>query len=181
MQEQEKNIEPENKSERQAGESKEQIPEKMESLVQWHFTEEKKERSKDKEMLIIIIGIASAALAAIAKTYIFSVMLLLATLTLVATHRKKAKKMLFNITNIGIFMDDDFVEIKQIKGFNIIDDPGDCARLILKVEKIVCMNEIVPIYDTNIEEIKNALIQMDIQEEADLKPTPMDHIAALII
>ena len=157
------------------------FPEKLESLVQWRFTEEKKVRSADKELLIAIVGITAAILAIIAKTYIFSVLLLVATTTLVFTHRKEPKKMLFNITNIGLFLDDDFVELACIKGFNIINDPGDRARLILKVERVVHMNEILPIYDVNIEDIEGAFTRLGVPKEETLGPTVLDYLTSVII
>ena len=156
------------------------IPEKLESLVQWKFTEEQKGRSADKELFIAVIGIAAAVLAIMAKTYIFSVLLLLATATLVFMNRKGSKEMLFNITNIGLFLDDDFVELAYVKGFNIIDDPGECARLILKVEKVVHINEIIPIYDVHIDDIERALTQLEVPKEETLKPTILDYLASVI-
>ena len=160
---------------------KKTVTENIESLVKWRFTEEKKTYTRDKELLVIIVGIGAILLAIITKNYIFGVLLALATVTLISTVRKKARHMLFNITPIGIFMDDDFVETTRIKGFNVIDDPGDRARLILKIERIVNINEIIPIYDVNIQDIEHALTQLEIPREEELGPTPMDHLTAMII
>ena len=153
----------------------------IESLVKWQFTEEKKTYTKDKELLIIIIGIGVVLLAIITRNYIFGTLLALATVTIIGTIRKKPKHLLFNITPIGIFMDDDFVETDRIKGFNIIDDPGDRARLILKIERVVNINEIIPIYDVNIQDIEHALTHLEVPKEEELGPTPMDHLTAMII
>ena len=153
----------------------------IESLVKWRFTEEKKTYTRDKELLVIVIGIGAVLLAIITKNYIFGALIIIATITLISTVRKKPKHMLFNITPIGIFMDDDFVETESIKGFNIMDDPGDRARLILKIEKIININEIIPVYDVNIRDIEHALIKLEIPKEEELKPTPMDHFTAMII
>ena len=157
------------------------IVENVKSLVQWQFTEEKKTSSKDKELLVIIVCIAIAILAALAKTPILSVLLLISAVTLVKIMRKPAKNLLFNITPIGLFLDEDFVELECVKGFNIIDDPGDCARLILKVEKIVHINEIIPIYDVNITDIERALETLEIPREEELEPTIMDKLTTAII
>ena len=78
-------------------------------------------------------------------------------------------------------MDDDFVETEYIKGFNIIDDPGERARLIVKIEKIININEIIPIYDTNIQDIESALTKLEIPKEEALEPTPLDQLATMII
>lgn len=149
--------------------------------MQWQFTEEKKEYSKDKELLVILIGAAAAILAILAKTYIFSALLILATVTLVHIHRKKPRTMIFAVTDIGLFLDDDFVELEHIKGFNIIDDPGKTARLILKVERIIHMNEIIPIYDVNMEDIERVLRELNIEKDELLEPTVMDHLASILI
>ncbi len=157
------------------------VTENMESLVKWQFTEEKKTYTKDKELLIIIVGIGAILLAIIIKNYIFGALLALATVTIVGTIRKEPRHMLFNITPIGLFMDDDFVETDRIKGFNIIDDPGNRARLILKIERVVNINEIIPIYDVNIQDIEHALTKLEVPKEEDLGPTPMDYLTAMII
>ena len=153
----------------------------LESLVQWEFVEEKKKHSKDKQLLIVLVGAAMALFAAMAKTYIFGVLLILGIVALIRIHKEKPKKMLFNITNIGFFLDDDFVELEYIKGFNVIDDPGKTARLILRVERVVYMNEIIPIYDVNIRDIEQALTHLKIPREEDLEPTVMDHLASVIM
>lgn len=160
---------------------KEGAEKKIESLIKWQFIEEKKERTKDKELLIIIIGIGAILLAVITKNYIFSALLTLATITLINTVRKKPKHLLFNITPIGMFMDEDFIETEHIKGFNIIDDPGSRARLILKIERIVNINEIIPIYDVDIQDIERTLTKLEIPKEETLGPTVMDHLTAMII
>jgi len=153
----------------------------IESLVKWQFTEEKKAYTKDRELLIIIIGTGAVLLTIIMRDYIFGALIVLATVTLIHIIRKKPKHLLFNITPIGMFMGDDFVETECIKGFNIIDDPGERARLILKIEKIINMNEIIPIYDVNIQDIESALTQLEIPKEEELQPTPMDMLTAMII
>ena len=166
---------------RETRDSKKTIAGNIESLVKWQFTEEKKEYTKDKEIFIIIIGIGAILLAVIAKTYIFGALLAIATVTLISTIRKTPRHLLFNITPIGMFMDNDFIETECIKGFNIIDDPGDQARLILKIEKIININEIIPIYDVNIQDIERALAQLDIPREERLEPTVMDNLTTMII
>ena len=153
----------------------------VESLVRWEFTEEKKKHSRDRELLVIVLGLASAVLAVMAKTYVFALLLVLATLTLVHIHRKKPRKLMFNITEVGLFLDDDFVDLAHIKGFNIIDDPGETARLILKIERIIHINEIIPIYDVRIEDISGALMRLGIPKEEALEPTLLDYLTSVVV
>ena len=153
----------------------------IESLIKWQFTEEKKVYTRDKELLITVIGIGAIALTIITANYIFGALLTLATITLIRIVRKKPKHLLFNITPIGMFMDNDFIETKCIKGFNIIDDPGSHARLILKIEKIVHINEIIPIYDVHIQDIERALQKLEIPKEETLEPTAIDRLTTMIV
>ena len=152
-----------------------------ESLVQWRFTEEKQKKSKDKELLIAILGASIVILSALAGAYVFCLLMALATMTILYIRREHSRTMLFNITPVGLFMDNDFIEIKHIKAFNIIDDPGETARLILKVERVIYMNEIIPIFDVTIEKIEQVLTDLGIQKEEELEPTVIDHLTTVLL
>lgn len=170
-----------NSNEKSEDVEKNSVEKNIESLIKWQFTEEKKVYTKDKELLIIIIGIGAIALTVITETYTFGALLTLATITLINIVRKKPKNLLFSITPIGMFMNNDFIETRCIKGFNIIDDPGNRARLILKVERIVNINEIIPIYDVDIQDIERILTELEIPKEETLEQTVMDRLTAMII
>ena len=156
-------------------------PSDIETLVQWQFTEEKAKTTKDKDLLIGIVGATATVLSIMTKNYPFALLLALATLTIIHIRRKQPKKLLFKITPIGLFMDNDFIELQHIKTFNIIDDPGKTARLILKVERIIHMNEIIPIYDVDINDIEKALTSINVQKEEELAPTLMDNLTTILL
>ena len=93
---------------------------------------------------------------------------------------QRHQELLFNITEIGVFLENDFLILEEIQSFNIIDDPGARARLLLRVEKIITMNEIVPIYDVDIQEIEDAFKELNIQKDETLEPGILDHLNFLI-
>ncbi len=151
-------------------------PDDIQALVQWQLLEEKGVYSRDKELLIILIGAGAAILAVITETYIFALLVGIATGMFVYIGRQNPKKHLFTIADIGVFLDDDFLSFEEIHGFNIIDDPGARARLILKIQKIIYINEIVPIYDVQIDKIEHALKEMNIPKDETLRPNLLDRI-----
>ena len=155
-------------------------PKDMTALVQWQLLEEKGAHSKDKELLIGLIGAGMVVLGIIVESYIFSLLTIIATGMFIYISRQKPKKRLFTISDIGIFLDEDFLACEEIEGFNIIDDPGARARLVLQVKKIIHINEIVPIYDIQIEKIEHALKKIHIPKNEELKPGILDRITVFI-
>ena len=157
------------------------VPDDRVSLISWYILEEKKEHSKDKKMLVALVGTGAAVLAVIAETYIFAFLLLIAAAVFITIMRKKQKEeLLFDITTVGVFLDDDFLPAEKIREFNIIDDPGERARLILHMENFIHINEIVPIYDVHMAEIETVMEKMDIPKNETLKPDIFDRIARVI-
>ncbi len=156
------------------------LPDDVKPLVSWQLEEEKKAYSKDKELLVILVGAGAVILAILVETYIFAVLLAVATCLFTYIGRQKPKKMTFSITDIGLFLDDDFLQLEEVHNFNIIDDPGERARLLLGVQKMVHVNEIVPIYDTDIEQIKTTLKDLGIKEDETLEPSILDHLVKFI-
>ena len=151
-------------------------------LVQWRLLSEKKTFTKDKEILLGLIGVAGMILSIIFENYTFAALLFVATVAFILLGRQKQKKKLtFKITNSGIMLDDDFIPIEEIKSFNIIDDPGARARLILKIEKIIHTREIVPIYDVDSKKIEGVFKKLGIEKEEDMIPGTLDTMTRLII
>ena len=161
--------------------SQQQLPDGTESLVRWRLTEEKKEYSRDRELVFILIGLAGVIIAVLLTSYIFAALLLLATIVFIHANRQKPKNLNFNITTIGIFLENDFLPTEEIKSFNIIDDPGERARLVLKIEKIVQVNEVVPIYDVNIRQIEDALNKLNIPKQEDLELSLLDRVTTAVL
>ena len=155
--------------------------EEVSTLVQWRLLEEKTKYTKEKELLVGLIGIAAAIVAAIFQNYTFAGLLFVATAIFILLGRQQPKEMLFKITDVGITMDDDIIPLEEIKSFNIIDDPGARARLIVKIEKILETKEIVPIYDVQIQKIEKVLESLHIKREKELQPGMIEKIATLVI
>lgn len=155
---------------------KEPTPDTTKSLIEWRLLEEKKEYSRDKELLIALIGAASVTLTIMAETYVFSALLVIATGMFIYLGRQEPKTRLFSITEEGIFLDNDFIEREEIKEYNIIDDPGERARLILRIKKVIDMNEIIPIYDVDMTRIEKILKTLGVRKDEDLVPNALDRL-----
>ena len=166
-------------SEHRAG-NYEGIPEDAVSLVRWNLSEEKVPYSRDKKLLIVLIGFGGAVLAIFANSFIFAVLLVIASVVFVLLGKRESQTLTFAITDIGFFLDDDFLPLDEVHSFNIIDVPGARAQLLLRSQKIIYINEIVPIYDVDIEKIQQTLKQLNIPEDETLEPDVFDWIASFV-
>ena len=162
------------------GEQKGREHQDIPALLKWQMREEKGEHSRDKELIIILIGLTATVLAVMAETYIFGALLAIATGVFVHNGRQEPKEMLFKITAVGVFLENDFLSREEIEGFNIIDDPGSRARLLLKIQKIIPMNEIIPIHDVDIQKVEEAMQKLRIKKDTALEPNMLDNITTLI-
>ena len=86
---------------------------------------------------MVLIGATVVIIAILLKMYFFGALIVMATSVFVYMGRQKPKKLTFSITNVGLFMNDDFIPKEKIHGYNIIDIPGDRAHLIVQTEKII--------------------------------------------
>ena len=153
----------------------------LQTMLQWRFKQEKKPYIKDREHLMILIGVGSAFIAIITKTYIFAALILFATYIFVREYRKPQAELLFDITDEGIFISDEFMPVSSINSFNIVDVPGETAKLILNINNgYININEIVPIYDINIDEIEDALIEIGINYDPSLELNILDTINSIV-
>ena len=150
------------------------------SLIEWRFLEKKEVYSYDKVLLVLLLGLAASILSILVKTYILSALFFIATLILIWSGRRPQKKRVFAITSEGFFLDDDFLSLEEVQNFNIIDIPGERAHLILRVRRIVFVNEVVPIYDVDIEKIRSTLKKLGIIEDEDLEPGPLERLVSFI-
>ena len=156
------------------------LPSDANVLVRWQLLEETEAYSRDKVIFTVLVGAAAAVFAVIAETYVFAALLLFATAFFVYVGRQGPRTLSFAVTDIGVFLENDFLSLEEIQGFNIIDDPGVRARLILRINKIIDVNEIVPIYDVNIQEIERAMEELNIERNEELEPNIFDKIAQII-
>ncbi|MDE0243263.1 MAG: hypothetical protein OYG31_00925 [Candidatus Kaiserbacteria bacterium] len=146
----------------------------------WEFLEEKGTASKDKELLIGLLGITVIVIAILLNMYIFGALVAMATSMFLYIGRQQPKNLTFSITNIGLFMNNDFIPKEKISSYNIIDIPGDRARLIVQTEKIISMNEILPIYDVTMEHIEKAFRRINIKKNTSIEPNIIDIIASFV-
>ncbi len=146
-------------------------------LLAWDFIEEKKPRSQDKEVLLAVLGISGVILAIIAKTYIFAMLLFIATGTGLLLSRQLPRKMSFSIRERSLTIGGRVQSFSEIFSFNVIDDPGDKSRLILKVKNILDGTIVIPLYDHDSDTVKSHLRSRGLREESTLRPSLVDIIA----
>ena len=92
---------------------------------------------------------------------------------LITLGRQPSRIISFSITDQGFLLDEKFYLIKQIKEFNIIDDPKEKGRLILGIETFFEKIS-VPIYDDDFNQIENILLQLKIKKNEGLTPPITD-------
>lgn len=149
-------------------------------LLQWNLKEEKPEYYRDKIILVSIVGGVGALIAILLQTYIFALLLIVATMFFIYNGKKPAKTLSFKITDVGIFLNEDFINIKEMDSFNIIDTPGARAQLIVQVKKLITMNEIIPIYDIQINDVERVLESLKIKKNSDISPNLIDNLNTVI-
>lgn len=150
------------------------------TLLQWQLKEEKPEYHRDKIILVLVIGIIGSLISILLQTYIFALLLIIATFFFIHNGKSPSKILTFKITNIGIFLNTDFIGKEEIDSFNIIDKPGARAQLIIKVKKIITINEIIPIYDVQINEVRDTLKSIKIKNNKNINLTLIDKLNTII-
>lgn len=150
------------------------------TYTKWDFVEQKSPTSKDKDLLIILTGVTIVAIAIMLKMYLFGALIAMATSVFTYLGRREPKTCTFYITNVGIFMNNDFIPRDRIHAFNIIDKPGETAQLIIHTEKIISMNEILPIYDVSMKRIRSAFRRINVVEDTSVRPNILDIVADVI-
>ena len=143
-------------------------------LFNWEVREEKIKWNKQRELTFIIIGITAAVVAIIFTYYLTTVVIGLALFILITLGRQPSRIISFSITDQGFLLDEKFYSIKQIKEFNIIDDPKEKGRLILGIETFFEKIS-VPIYDDDFNQIENTLLQLKIKKNEGLLPRLLTH------
>lgn len=154
----------------------------FEDLISWNLVEEKVPYSRDREILLGFVGFSALIITAVVGYYVFSVFLAIATAVFVYQGRQKPRNLSFTITNHGVNLNDkDFVFLENIDSYNIIDDPGQRARLIIRVKKYTLyLNDILPIYDVDMESIDSAFASIGVEKDPELEPNLLDKFAVFL-
>ncbi len=146
---------------------------KEEELFNWDVREEKIRWNKQLEFSVIIAGVTLSVIAIIFNSYLVTVVIGFSLFIFITLGRKKARLISFLITTEGFLLDQKFYPIKKIKEFNIIDDPKEKGRLVLRLddlfEKIT-----IPIYDDDFDLIEEAFGKIKINKNEDLTPSFLD-------
>ena len=79
----------------------------------------------------------------------------------------------FVITTEGFLLDQKFYPVKKIKEFNIIDDPKEKGRLILRLDDLF-ERITVPVYDDDFNSIENSFHKIKVKKNKNLFPSFLD-------
>ena len=135
------------------------------AFLSWDVLEKKTDYNRDKIILFMIVGFAASVTAFIFESYIFSLFCLLAPATFIYLGNRDALTLHFKITEEGFFLDDDFIAVEEVNAYNIIDVPGARAHLLLRINRLVPINELIPIYDQSIDEVRRVMKSLEIPED----------------
>ena len=150
------------------------------SLLGWTVIEEKKEHSQDRERIMFVIGAAAFALAIIFNTYVLAFTIALATIIFISLSRKDPEVTKFDITDKGIRFEETLTPYENIVSYNIVDDPGELARLILELKTSFNGKEVIPIYDESMKEIEKILESNGVEYNGNLSVSILDTLAKYI-
>ena len=138
------------------------------TLVSWDMIEEKTEYYKDKIILLMLVGITASIFAFIFESYVFSLFCIIAPITLIYIGKRDPLKLHFRITDEGLYLENDFIPVEKIEEYNIIDDPGERARLILRINNFISVNQVIPIYDVQMNQIHQSMERLEIEIDEEI-------------
>ena len=101
----------------------------------------------------------------------------IATATFIFSMRKEASESLFGLTDEGFMHDEELLPYKEITEFNVIDDPGDKARLFVRKAGTLNLVFVTVIYDTDIEKIQMMFRKNKVKENESLRLSFLDTVA----
>ena len=148
-----------------------------EVLLEWEITEEKHEYSKNREYAWAVIGLTITTIAFFLSLYVLAFFSIIATGTFIFFARRPPQKYLFTITDAGIVLGNELVPFEDIIHFNVIDDPGDQARLILEMQGLITLRVDVPIYDLNMDDIADIFFSYGVPADETLNLSLIDKAA----
>ena len=135
---------------------------KEEELFNWDVREEKIKWNKQLEVSVIIAGITLSVISIIFNSYLVTVVIGFSLFIFITLGRKKARLLSFVITTEGFLLDQKFYPVKKIKEFNIIDDPKEKGRLILRLDDL--FERTVPVYDDDFGSIENSFHKIKVKK-----------------
>ena len=149
------------------------------SLVSWELLEEKQPFSRDREIFLGVLGGAITLISIMFSSYFFALFTVVVVGFLIYRGRQKPRKLTFEITSVGVRLDEDFIPLETIDEYNIIDEPGERARLIFSLERYVLLKEVIPIYDVDIDRIEDAFDELGIEKNEELDRSKLLQLISL--
>ena len=146
----------------------------MEDKITWTITRDRIKYSKEREKYFFIVGLAFAVVSIVLANFTFTLLILVVTLLLIRIMRMPAEIYKIEINEEGILAENTIIPFKNISGFNIIDVPGERARLIIETNKELDPTKTITIYDRDMEKIEEALLGENIEKKEELELTLLD-------
>ncbi|MCE9628457.1 MAG: hypothetical protein K8Q91_00430 [Candidatus Vogelbacteria bacterium] len=130
--------------------------EKIPTLEWQAFEYNYNEKNSDWFWMVGIVGGIAVILAILFKNFLFAIILLLSTFTVLMYGARKPELITFAITAKGIRIKNDLYPFKNLKGFAIKED-DDFAKLMIHSDRLFLPHIIIPLEDIDPELIRERL------------------------
>ena len=152
---------------------------KAKEILRWSISEKLEPRSKEHN---IITGIITGTLAGISLLFLnftYAVLLVLFGVVYIILPYKRSKEHTFKLDEFCFWAGEKGYLYDDIECFNIYDDKGDQAHLMVVVGGLE--GEIsIPIYDKDIDAVEDVFISNKVKRNPKLIPTIIDYLAKFI-
>ncbi len=144
-----------------------------EVFFQWEIPEfTKHQRSLWWYMVVIIIGIGMIVYSIFTANFLFALIIILAAFIIFLKDYTSAGKLLFQITEDGIFLGNQFIGYDKLKNFYIIYDPPAVKKLFFRMKGLYPTISI-PLNDKNPLLIRKKLLEY-LAEDIERKHQSLD-------
>lgn len=151
---------------------KEKNTDRGEILAKWNFPEfERPQRSKTWYFVAILITLLLLIYAILTVNFLFAVIIVIATITLITKYQRKADQVTFIITEDGVELEERFHAWETIKDFYIIYKPPEVTSLFINFRAITKPRLTIPLQNQNPVEVKKILSEY-IDEDLDKEEEP---------
>ncbi len=130
---------------------------KSAKLLEWlEFEYDHYEKSSDWFWIVGLSGLLLIVLAVIFKNFLFAIIILIGTFTVMMYAIREPELVHFQITNRGIKIKKDTYLYKDLHSFAIKDDQPP-HRLMIESNRLLLPHIIIPLGETDPDEVRNIL------------------------
>ena len=132
------------------------IPTPHEYLKWSDYEYDHSDKTPDWFWVVGIVGLVAIIGAMIFKNFLFAIILLIGTLTIMLFGARKPEFIEFEINKRGIKVKNDLYPFATIKSFALKDEEGP-YKLMIESDRLILPHIIIPLGDTNPEDIRKIL------------------------